>query len=117
MSVALLASLPVLHLLRILCPSLLLKVRGEPTLGVSHFMDESLPAAGMTQDYEGTPLDAAMGFFDSFAGNQPGDPVKAVQRILDVIQLQGLGQGKGKTCYACRLALTAFRVCWPRWTS
>ena len=48
----------------------------------------------MTKDYEGTPLAAAMGFFDTFAGKQPGDPVKAVQRILDVVQLQGMGKGK-----------------------
>ncbi|RAL03713.1 putative short chain oxidoreductase/dehydrogenase [Aspergillus ibericus CBS 121593] len=52
------------------------------------------PAAGLTKDYEGTPLAAALGFFDTFAGNQPGDPVKAVQRILDVVQGQGMGQGK-----------------------
>ncbi|KIA75646.1 short chain oxidoreductase [Aspergillus ustus] len=53
------------------------------------------PAAGMTKDYEGTPLGAAMGFWDTFGGKQPGDPVKGVQRILDVIQLQGMGEGKG----------------------
>ncbi|OKL56241.1 hypothetical protein UA08_08543 [Talaromyces atroroseus] len=52
------------------------------------------PAAGMTKDYEGTPLAAALGFFNGFAGKQPGDPAKAVQRILEVIQSQGLGQGK-----------------------
>ena len=63
----------------------------------------------MTQDYEGTPLGAAMGFFDSFAGNQPGDPVKAVQRILDVIQLQGMGQGKGNL-----LRLPLGTDCFPR---
>jgi hypothetical protein len=49
----------------------------------------------MTKDYEGTPLGSALGFFNTFAGKQPGDPAKAVQRMLDVIQLQGMGQGKG----------------------
>lgn len=61
----------------------------------------------MRKDYEGTPLSAALEFFDGFGGKQPGDPVKAVQRILDVIQLQGMGQGKegllrlplGTDCY------------------
>ena len=35
-----------------------------------------------------------MGFFDGFSGKQPGDPAKAVQRVPDVIQPQGMGQGK-----------------------
>ncbi|RDW57848.1 putative short chain oxidoreductase/dehydrogenase [Aspergillus mulundensis] len=53
-----------------------------------------MPAAGMNKDYEGTPLGAALRFFESFAGKQPGDPVKGVQRIMDVIQLRGVGEGK-----------------------
>ncbi|KAL2834377.1 putative short chain oxidoreductase/dehydrogenase [Aspergillus cavernicola] len=53
-----------------------------------------LPAAGLTKDYEGTPLANILAMFDSMAGKQPGDPVKAVQRIMEVIQSQGLGQGK-----------------------
>ncbi|OJJ29877.1 hypothetical protein ASPWEDRAFT_122309 [Aspergillus wentii DTO 134E9] len=68
-----------------------------------------LPAAGMTKDYEGTPLAAAMGIWDTYAGKQPGDPVKAVERILDVIQLQGVGEGKG---HLLRLPLGT--DCFPR---
>lgn len=68
-----------------------------------------VPAAGMTKDYEGTPLGAAMGFFDGFAGKQPGDPAKAVQRVLDVIQLQGMGQGKESL-----LRLPLGTDCFPR---
>ncbi|PWY68432.1 putative short chain oxidoreductase/dehydrogenase [Aspergillus heteromorphus CBS 117.55] len=54
-----------------------------------------LPAAGLTKDYEGTPISMAMGFWEKLAGNQPGDPVKAAQRILEVIQQTGMGEGKG----------------------
>lgn len=66
------------------------------------------PAAAMNKDYEGTPLAASMAFWDTFAGKQPGDPVKAVSRILDVIQGSGLGENKthllrlplGSDCFA-----------------
>jgi NAD(P)-dependent dehydrogenase (short-subunit alcohol dehydrogenase family) len=68
-----------------------------------------LPAAGMTKDYEGTPLGNAMELFNGFAGRQPGDPAKAAQRVLDVIQLQGMGQGKEKL-----LRLPLGIDCFPR---
>jgi NAD(P)-dependent dehydrogenase (short-subunit alcohol dehydrogenase family) len=68
-----------------------------------------LPAAGMTKDYEGTPLGNAMELFNGFAGRQPGDPAKAAQRVLDVIQLQGMGQGKEKV-----LRLPLGIDCFPR---
>lgn len=63
----------------------------------------------MTSDYEGTPLGAAMNFFDTFAGKQPGDPKKAVERVMDVIQLQGMGQGKERL-----LRLPLGTDCFPR---
>ncbi|KAJ6008845.1 short chain oxidoreductase/dehydrogenase [Penicillium canescens] len=82
----------------------------EPGAFRTNFIgSHKLPAAGMTKDYEGTPLGAAMGFFDGFAGKQPGDPTKAVQRVLDVIQLQGMGQGKEKL-----LRLPLGTDCFPR---
>ncbi|KAL4910558.1 hypothetical protein BDW74DRAFT_164449 [Aspergillus multicolor] len=68
-----------------------------------------LPAAGLTKDYEGTPLGATVAFFNDFAGKQPGDPIKAVECILDVIQLQGVGEGKG---HLLRLPLGT--DCFPR---
>ncbi|GKZ27743.1 hypothetical protein AbraIFM66951_005479 [Aspergillus brasiliensis] len=68
-----------------------------------------LPAAGLTKDYEGTPLATTVAFFENYAGKQPGDPQKAVQRILDVIQLQGAGEGKG---HLLRLPLGS--DCFPR---
>ncbi|RWQ91478.1 hypothetical protein C8Q69DRAFT_409661, partial [Paecilomyces variotii] len=68
-----------------------------------------LPAASMIRDYEGTPLAAAMATWDTFAGKQPGDPVKAVSRILDVIQGTGLGNGK---THVLRLPLGS--DCFPR---
>ncbi|KAL2850234.1 hypothetical protein BJY01DRAFT_261676 [Aspergillus pseudoustus] len=67
------------------------------------------PAAGLTKDYEGTPLGDVMGFWDTFRGKQPGDPVKGVERMLDVIQLQGVGEGKG---HLLRLPLGT--DCFPR---
>jgi hypothetical protein len=63
----------------------------------------------MTKDYEGTPLGNAMELFNGFAGRQPGDPAKAAQRFLDVIQLQGMGQGKEKL-----LRLPLGIDCFPR---
>ncbi|KAE8140307.1 hypothetical protein BDV38DRAFT_280303 [Aspergillus pseudotamarii] len=68
-----------------------------------------IPAAGMNKDYEGTPLAAAMGMWDTLGGKQPGDPIKAVQRILDVVQLQGMGAEKG---HLLRLPLGT--DCFPR---
>lgn len=35
-----------------------------------------------------------MAFWNTFAGKQPGDPTKGAERILDMIQLKGVGQGK-----------------------
>ncbi|KAJ5669654.1 short chain oxidoreductase/dehydrogenase [Penicillium macrosclerotiorum] len=82
----------------------------EPGAFRTNFIgSHKVPAAGMTKDYEGTPLGAAMGFFESFAGKQPGDPMKAIQRILDVIQLQGMGQGKEEL-----LRLPLGTDCFPR---
>ncbi|KAJ5354241.1 hypothetical protein N7541_006805 [Penicillium brevicompactum] len=82
----------------------------EPGAFRTNFIgSHKLPAAGMTSDYEGTPLGAAMKFFDTFAGKQPGDPTKAVQRVMDVIQLQGMGQGKERL-----LRLPLGTDCFPR---
>ncbi|RAH86613.1 NAD(P)-binding protein [Aspergillus japonicus CBS 114.51] len=57
-------------------------------------VEGTTPAAGLNEGYKDTPLVAAMGRWETFAGKQSGDPSKAMQRILDVIQLQGQGQGK-----------------------
>ncbi|KAJ5664193.1 short chain oxidoreductase/dehydrogenase [Penicillium longicatenatum] len=82
----------------------------EPGAFRTNFIgSHKVPAAGMTKDYDGTPLGTVMGFFDNFAGKQPGDPVKAIQRILDVIQLQGMGQGKEEL-----LRLPLGTDCFPR---
>ncbi|PWY66377.1 putative short chain oxidoreductase/dehydrogenase [Aspergillus sclerotioniger CBS 115572] len=82
----------------------------EPGAFRTNFIgSHKFPAAGLNKDYDGTPLAMAMGFFDTFAGNQPGDPVKAVERILDVIQLKGVGEGKG---HLLRLPLGT--DCFPR---
>lgn len=63
----------------------------------------------MNKDYEGTPLNAALDFFAGFGGNQPGDPIKAVQAIIDMIHLQGAGQDKGGL-----LRLPLGTDCFPR---
>ncbi|KAF4763459.1 hypothetical protein HAV15_001236 [Penicillium sp. str.  len=49
------------------------------------------------------------GIVDGFAGKQPGYPAKSVQRVLDVIQLQGMGQGKESL-----LRLPLGTDCFPR---
>lgn len=82
----------------------------EPGAFRTNFIgSHKFPAAGLTKDYEGTPVATAMGFFDSYAGKQPGDPAKGVQRILDVIQSQGMGQNKS---HLLRLPLGT--DCYPR---
>ena len=53
------------------------------------------PAAGMNQDYAGTPLDNVLQMFRSKTGNQPGDATKCAQRILEVVDGTGMGTGKG----------------------
>lgn len=63
----------------------------------------------MNKDYEETPLAAAMRIWDTFGGKQPGDPAKVVQRILDVVQLRGMGKDKG---HLLRLPLGT--DCFPR---
>ena len=84
----------------------------EPGAFRTNFIgSHKLPAAGMTKDYEGTPLAAAMGFFDGFAGKQPGDPTKAVQRVLEVIQHCKEWDRARKSCFVCRSALTVSHAC------
>lgn len=53
------------------------------------------PAAGMNKDYAGTPLENVLHMFRSANGNQPGDPCKAAQRIVEVVSGIGMGAGKG----------------------
>lgn len=65
------------------------------------------PAAGMNQDYAGTPLDHVLQKFKSNEGAQPGDAAKCAQRIVDVVDGTGIGAGKtdllrlplGADCY------------------
>jgi len=52
------------------------------------------PAAGLTKDYEGTVLDDMLKTFHAANGKQPGDPVKAADRIIEVISGTGMGAGK-----------------------
>ncbi|KAJ6006914.1 hypothetical protein N7451_004858 [Penicillium sp. IBT 35674x] len=54
------------------------------------------PAAGMNMDYAGTPLEDFLHIFRSADGNQPGDPFKAAQRIVEVVSGVGMGAGKGR---------------------
>ncbi|KAK2760008.1 hypothetical protein FQN54_002744 [Arachnomyces sp. PD_36] len=53
------------------------------------------PAAGMNQDYAGTPLEHVLQAFKSNQGTQPGDAIKCAQRILEVVDGTGMGVGKG----------------------
>ncbi|KAJ5917157.1 short-chain dehydrogenase/reductase SDR [Penicillium verhagenii] len=53
------------------------------------------PAAGMNQDYAGTPLENVLDLFRSGHGNQPGDPFKVAQRIVEAVTGTGVSAGKG----------------------
>ncbi|KAJ5081207.1 short-chain dehydrogenase/reductase SDR [Penicillium angulare] len=65
------------------------------------------PAAGMNKDYAGTPLEDVLKRFGSQESNQPGDPFKTAQRIVEVVTGTGMGVGKeslfrlplGSDCY------------------
>ncbi|GKZ54680.1 hypothetical protein AnigIFM49718_010499 [Aspergillus niger] len=48
------------------------------------------PAAGLTEDYVGTPVEAALKLIKSKDGNQEGDPEKAARRILEVVMGTGM---------------------------
>jgi len=80
----------------------------EPGLFRTQFLSSFVqPAAGLNKDYIGTPIDAALQSFKSKDGAQEGDPLKAAQRILDVVTGTGMGVGKdnllrlplGPDCY------------------
>ncbi|PWY80471.1 putative short chain oxidoreductase/dehydrogenase [Aspergillus sclerotioniger CBS 115572] len=49
------------------------------------------PEAGLTEDYIGTPVEAALKLIKAKDGSQKGDPVKAAQRILEVVTGTGMG--------------------------
>lgn len=65
------------------------------------------PAAGMNEDYAGTPLENVLQAFRSNKGTQPGDAIKCAQRILEVVDGTGMGTDKqnllrlplGPDCY------------------
>ena len=68
----------------------------EPGLFRTKFLSTFVePAAGLNKDYIGGPLDKAIQHFRTANGTQQGDPLKAGQRILDVVTGTGLGAGKG----------------------
>jgi hypothetical protein len=49
----------------------------------------------MTEDYEGTPLHAALASFRVYNGNQPGDPAKGMRRVVEIVEGTGLAKDKG----------------------
>lgn len=66
------------------------------------------PAAGLRDDYTGTPVDVTLQAFKAHDGAQQGDPAKAALRILETVTGTGMGAGKedlqrlilGPDCYA-----------------
>lgn len=65
------------------------------------------PAAGMTKDYLGTPLEDVLKMFKDYNGVQQGDPAKAAQRMIEIVAGTGMAAGKenvlrfpfGPDCY------------------
>ncbi|RHZ46332.1 putative short chain oxidoreductase/dehydrogenase [Aspergillus thermomutatus] len=67
----------------------------EPGAFRTNFLSAyATPAAGLNPVYEGTAIDQVLQVFQRGDGTQAGDPVKAVERIIDVIQGTGVGAGK-----------------------
>lgn len=57
------------------------------------------PAAGLTEDYKGGPIDNILQKYPLTHGKQDGDPEKAGQRIVEVIT--GIGMGAGDDVGKC----------------
>jgi hypothetical protein len=72
---------------------LLIEPGGFQTNFLAVFLE---PAAGLTDDYLKTPLSEVLNYFRSADGKQPGDPAKAARRIQEVIDRNGMGEGKEK---------------------
>jgi hypothetical protein len=67
----------------------------EPGAFRTNFLSAyATPAAGLNPAYEGTTIDRVLQVYQSSNGKQAGDPVKAVERIIDVVQGTGVGAGK-----------------------
>lgn len=67
----------------------------EPGLFRTKFLSAFVePAAGLSKDYIGTPVDNSLQAFRSRNGSQEGDPMKAAQRIFEVVTGTGMGAGK-----------------------
>ena len=66
------------------------------------------PAAGLREEYAGTPVEATLQAFKDHHGTQQGDPAKAALRIYEVVTGTGMGEGTvdlqrvilGPDCYA-----------------
>lgn len=66
------------------------------------------PAAGLRDDYIGTPIDVTLQAFKAHDGVQQGDPARAALRILEMVSGTGMGAGKedlqrlilGPDCFA-----------------
>jgi NAD(P)-dependent dehydrogenase (short-subunit alcohol dehydrogenase family) len=65
----------------------------EPGLFRTDWLTHSYvtPAAGLTLDYEGGPVDNMLKKYPTIHGAQEGDPKKAAQMIVDVITGTGVG--------------------------
>ena len=61
------------------------------------------PAAGMPESYQGTAAQKAVSHMQEMSGKQPGDPVKAVEKIYEIVSGEGeAGKLKG---HALRYAI------------
>lgn len=81
----------------------------EPGIFRTKFLSSfTTPAAGVRNDYIGTPVDKTIQSFKEHKGVQTGDPAKAGLRIFEVVMGTGMGEGKeglrrlilGPDCYA-----------------
>ncbi|PGG99841.1 hypothetical protein AJ79_08393 [Helicocarpus griseus UAMH5409] len=52
------------------------------------------PASGTCKAYQGTPLAQVQDYLREINGKQPGDPIKAAARIIEVVTGTGMGAGK-----------------------
>ncbi|GAQ36939.1 hypothetical protein AtubIFM55763_001897 [Aspergillus tubingensis] len=71
------------------------------------------PAAGLSEDYVGTPVEAALQLIKAKDGSQEGDPEKAAQRILEVVDGNGLAEGIADKGF---LRVVLGPDCWKRFS-
>jgi hypothetical protein len=69
----------------------------EPGLFRTNWLSGSYvtPSTGLGEGYRGSEVEKMLEAYPKVDGRQEGDPVKAARRILEVLEVRGMGKGEG----------------------